>query len=29
LSIILKTLEVEKLDKIITMLEELKKTPSK
>lgn len=29
LSIILKTIEVEKLDKIITMLEELKKTPSK
>lgn len=29
LSIILKTIEVEKLDKIITMLEEIKKTPVK
>lgn len=29
LSIMLKTLEVEKLDKIITMLEEIKKNPSK
>ena len=29
LSILLKTLEVEKLDKIITMLEEIKKTPTK
>lgn len=29
LSIFLKTLEVEKLDKIIAMLEEMKKTPNK
>ena len=29
LSIMLKTLEVEKLDKIITMLDEMKKKPSK
>lgn len=29
LSILLKTLEVEKLDKIIGMLEEMKKTPTK
>jgi len=29
LSIILKTIEVEKLDKIIQMLEEMKKTPAK
>lgn len=29
LSIFLKTLEVEKLDKIIAMLEEIKKTPTK
>ena len=29
LSIIMKTIEVEKLDKIIIMLQELKKTPTK